>query len=395
MTTPLTPLLADTSPLDDHARALIAGLFEKEAQLMASLPTDDPRDPKRLRRVMLTRTEMFAQPEAITNTLTREAGAIEAVARDLAGRAIRRVVLTGCGDSLAVMIGTRLLLEEMLGVVCEPMQALDFAYYHNRDLGPETLVVTLSSSGTTTRTVEAALVANALGARTLALSNTPGSALMTHSTHGLLVHAERKGWPTQSSTAAMAMLCRLAIRVGMLRGVPGAPALQAALDRLPRQMADALAALDPVMAELARIEADRGMYLYAGGGPAYASALFGAVKMKECSPDHAMAIPLEEFHHYNSLKPDDPLFVLAPDGPSVARARDTAFEGQRWRGRVYGVVTGEQAALDPFCDRVIRLGAVPESLAAFTFTLPLQLFAYHAAMEKFIRAGTTIPAQPE
>ena len=392
MSVALTPLLAADSPLGVHARRLVADLFAQEQQLMAALPTDDPQDPKRLHRVMLTRDEMFGQPDAIRTTWSREDAAVERIARTLAHAGLKRVYLTGCGDSLAVMIGLRLLLERMLGVACEPVQALDFAYYYGTLLGPDTLVVSLSSSGTTTRTVEALLIARARGARTLALSNSPGSALMAESEHGLLVHARRRGWPTQSSTAALALLCRLALRIGVMRRQPEAAALERALHCLPDRMAEILLGLDPVLAGVAEAEAGKTMFLFAGGGPAYASALFGAVKMKECSPDHAMAIPLEEFHHYNSLKPGDPLFVLAPSGPSIARARDTAEEGRRWGGRIYGVVHEAETALDACSDQVIRLPDVPECLAALTLTLPLQLFAYHVAMAKFRRAGAAIPA---
>ena len=386
----LTPLLSDASPLDARGRAIVEHLFRAEQALMAALPTDDPRDPKRLRRVKLTEAEMFGQPAAIRTTWHHESESIERIAAALAAHRFDRVVLTGCGDSLAVMHGVRLLLETMLHVPCEPMQALDLAYYCDTLLGPRTLVVCLSSSGTTTRTVEALLMARARGAITLALSNTENSVLMQEATHGLLIHAERKGWPTQSSTAAMALLGLLAVRVGAHRNAAGAAELARALETVPAAMETVLSTSDPIMREVARRESSRPIYLYAGGGPAYAAALFGATKMKECSPDHAMAIALEEFHHYNSQKAGDPLFVLAPAGPSVARARDTAEEGKRWKGRIYGLVTGDEPALDDASDLVIRLPALPESLAALLFTVPLQLFAYHTALEKFRSAGAAV-----
>jgi len=386
----LTPLLAADSPLDATARAMVEGLFQREQQLMAALPTDDPRDPKRLRRVQLTHGEMFGQPAAIRASLAREAGPIASVARALSRHGFTRVFLTGCGDSLAVMLAARLLLEEMLGVPCEPVQALDLAYYYNSTIGPDTLVVGLSSSGATTRTVEAMLIARARGAVTLALSNTPDSALMRMATHGLLIHADRKGWPTQSSTAALAVLCQLALLIGEHRGAARAGLLLQEMARVPDVMEAVLAQCDAPVAALANEQAGAGIYLYAGGGPAYAAALFGATKMKECSPDHAMAIPLEEFHHYNSQKAGDPLFVLAPAGPSVARARDTAEEGRRWRGRIFGVVNGGETALDHCSDAILRLPPLPEVLSAFSFVLPLQLFAYHTALAKFRLAGANI-----
>jgi glucosamine--fructose-6-phosphate aminotransferase (isomerizing) len=386
----LTPLLADDSPLDAHGREIVTRLFRAEQALMAALPTDDPRDPKRLHRVKLTHAEMFGQPEAIRATWQQERDAIDRIAASLAAYAFDRVVLTGCGDSLAVMHGVRLLLETMLQVPCEPVQALDLAYYQAALLGPRTLVMCLSSSGTTTRTVEALLMARARGAITLALSNTPGSILMQEATHGLLIHAQRKGWPTQSSTAAMALLGALAVRIGALRNAAAAGECAQALEAVPALMQTVLSATDPIIRELARSLSSRPIYLYAGGGPAYAAAMFGATKMKECSPDHAMAIQLEEFHHYNSQKAGDPLFVLAPAGPSVARARDTAEEGKRWKGGIYALVTESEPALDACSDRVMRLPAAPEYLSAFLFTLPLQLFAYHTALEKFRSAGADI-----
>ncbi|MDX7954072.1 SIS domain-containing protein, partial [Lichenihabitans sp. Uapishka_5] len=164
---------------------------------------------------------------------------------------------------------------------------------------PDALVITLSSSGTTTRTVEAALIARARGARTLALSNTLGSALMVESDRGLPVLAERKGWPTQASTAALAMLLQFGLDLAatMGRHPERVERLQAELDAMPDRMVALTEACEGTVADPAHRAASRSIFLFAGGGPSFATALFGAAKVKECSPDHAIAIPLEEFHH--------------------------------------------------------------------------------------------------
>src|SRR4051794_1818723 len=123
----LTPLLAPDSPLDEPARQLVRALHERERQWVAGLPTDDPLDPKRRRRVSLTRPEIFAQPAAIGATLAEERGAVEAAAAELAVRPPKRIYVVGCGDSLAVAVGARSLLVEVLRMPCGATQALDFA----------------------------------------------------------------------------------------------------------------------------------------------------------------------------------------------------------------------------------------------------------------------------
>ena len=66
---------------------------------------------------------------------------------------------------------------------------------------------------------------------------------MVESDHALLIHAERKGWPTQASTAAMAMLMQLALDIASESGDVGRvdPAtltsLQTALDTAPAAIA--------------------------------------------------------------------------------------------------------------------------------------------------------------
>lgn len=384
----ISPLLAPNSPLDERARELIAALYARETARVKALPLDGPLNPVRRRRVEITRNEIAGQPECIRKTLGSQADAIRGVALALRARPPQRLYLTGCGDSLAVMIASRVLLEEMFGVPCEPVQALEMAYYARQPLDTTALVIGLSSSGETPRTVEAMVVARAMGAQTLALTNTAGSTMMREADHTLFIHAERKGWPTQSSTAAIALIVALALEYGAARGLPPARIreLRLALDRIPEQIAEAIGELEPQIKAIAVAHLHRRMYLFAGGGPSFACAFLGAAKVKECTPDHAMAIPLEEYHHYQSQKAGDPLFLIAPNGLSVPRALDTAEEGMRCGGSVYVVTAADNATFDTAATEIIRLPPMIERLSPLVYTIPTQLFAYHLAMAKFAAA---------
>ena len=383
-----TPLMGNEFNFDAHSKDVIKTAQEKEMAKALELPTDDPVDPKRMKRVEYTWTEMQAQPEIIRDTTAKERESIKASAAYFAQKGIDRIIMVGCGDSITSMEGVRYAYESLLKIQVETQQALNFAYYYHGFVNEKTLVIALSSSGATTRVVEAMMVARQCGAQTLCLSNTPGSTLMVECDRGILIHAERKGWPTQSSTAAMATLLQFLIDFADASGIDPEKVkhYQETLDSLPALMRKALDVSDKKIHEIAIKERDRKFYLFAGGGPCYSAAVFGSAKVKECSPDQALTMQMEEFHHYNSLKVGDPIIIVAPDGYSVSRAFDTANESRRWGGQVYVIVTEGNHAFDEVADEVIYLPAIDEQFSAMVYSMPTQLFGYYVAMEKYQKA---------
>ncbi|MBJ7340648.1 SIS domain-containing protein [Mycolicibacterium sp.] len=388
MNVPASPLLdADVSPLDARQRAVVQRVSDAERAHILALPSNDPLDAKLRFRVEATGPELFGQPAAIRATLGSNATTLDVIAAKLAA-GVRRVVLVGCGDSLAVMVAARQALESMLGVPCEPVQSLEFAYYQADLIGADSAVIALSSSGETTRTVEALLMAQHRGSYTVAITNTAGSTLQTEASTSLKIEATRVGWPTQSSTAALALLLELAIRVGERRVPAEAAILRAAFDGLPDRMAEVLARIDPVIAAIAEAEVALGVrnVLFSGAGPNLASAIVGAAKVKECTTLHAVDIQVEEYHHYNSQKAGEPLFLIAPSGPSVPRAVDTGRDALRWDGRLYVVTTVGERAFDELGAQVITMPAVPESLSPLLYLLAVQLVGYHLGLSSYAAA---------
>lgn len=380
----ISPLLEPLAGFSDGDRALVDRLTRAEAALIAGLPSDDPNDPKRRKRVAATATELAEQPDCIAETLNRNATAVEAVAADIAASRPERIVLTGCGDSLACHIGMRQVWETAIGLPAIPVQAMELAYYPGTLVDGRALVIGLSSSGETPRTVEALLTARQAGAKTLALTNSEKSSITSVADHTLMVSAKRVGWPTQASTAAMALHVQLADALAKVMQRPGP------LEPLaPRDVEGAVsAALDATqgMDEIGRTLSGTPILHFTGAGPAYSSALFGAAKVRECSSGHAIAHQLEEVHHYTSVKPGETMIVLAPPGPSRARAADTARQIRAWGGRSIGIIDAADAALAAHFDRVIAMPPVAEALSPFTYTIPVQRLAVAMAMAEFERA---------
>jgi glucosamine 6-phosphate synthetase-like amidotransferase/phosphosugar isomerase protein len=272
-------------------------------------------------------------------------------------------------------------MECMLGVACEPCEAFDFATYGLGGVDDETVVIGLSSSGKTEPVIEGLKRAAARGAYAIGMSNTLGSPLMEEFPGALHIRATRGGWPTQSSTAAMALKLALTAAIAEARGADAAT-LHTALDALPAQVDGvALSLWDPAKTLAARL-ARADLVLLAGAGPYYAPAAFGAAKLKELAPIHAHAFPLEEYHHYRTQKAGDPMFLIAPDTASHARALETAIMSRGSEGYCIAIVPEGETEIAAVADIAWHLPPVAEETAPIVYSVPLHLFGYHAAMER-------------
>ena len=157
---------------------------------------------------------------------------------------------------------------------------------------------------------------------------------------------------------------------------------EAALAALPDQVdAVAQAFYEPARAlgeRLARAD----LVLLAGAGPHYAPAAFGAAKLKELAPIHAVAFPLEEYHHYRTQKAGDPMFLIAPDAVSHARALETAIMSRGCEGFCIALVPEGETAIAEVADVVWALPPVAAETAPIVYSVPLHLFGYHVAMAR-------------
>jgi glucosamine--fructose-6-phosphate aminotransferase (isomerizing) len=310
--------------------------------------------------------------------MQRERDTIHALAREITRRPIDRAVIAGCGDSWFCGQGVRHAWELLTGWPTEAVQALDYARYGVLTAGPATLAVGLSAGGNTPAVMEALSAARQRGALAIGFSSTPGSPILTAFDAGAVVHASRRGWPTQSSTATMALLIGLAIALAGQRGRNDL-GLGAELDRIPA-IADQLAVeLDSSMEAVARAFVAARLILFTGLGPNGATAAFGAAKVRELSPIHAIAFPLEEMHHYRAQKRGDPLFLVASDPTSRERALDTALVSFLRGGRTVALLSRTDREISERCEHSILLPATHPAFAAIVGSIPLHLFAFHFA----------------
>ena len=348
--------------------------------------TDNPQDPHRKQRVLYTWEELQAQGAIIEKAVNQERQHLQEIVTDLEKHQINRIIITGCGDSWITGMGVRSIFERLLKIPTEAMQAFDLGHYFFDAVDEHTLVIGISSSGSTRSVIEALDRAEEKGAYTIGMSNTVNSPIMANYSNHILVRATRHGWPTQASTAAMAVLTQFAILLAQDWQTTESSLtkeLDSDLAILPVLIDEVIEKSKPVMQELAKKWVKARYILFCGAGSNIAPAAFGCAKVKELSPVHALLIPMEEFHHYRTIKPGDPLILVAPDAAGHKRAVETAEIARYDGGQVFALTPKGEQEISNFTNMALGLPDVNDFLKPILYSIPLQIFAFYFAMEKF------------
>ena len=302
-------------------------------------------------------------------------------------RALSRVVLVGMGTSyLACSVG-RHYLERFARLPAEVDNASEFRY-RRPVLDPGTLVISVSQSGETADTLAAMEEARAAGCPQLTVCNTPGAQAtrVADGTVFLRAGPEISVASTKCLTTSMAALHAIALQLGRLTGrLPeelAAEQVRAAL-HLPAAVGEALE-LEAQVAGIAERYARYQNFLFLGRGLSYPMAMEGALKLKELSYIHAEGYPAGEMKH-------GPIALVDESVPTVAIAlRDEVFEKMRSnieqlrarRGPVIAVVSHGDRSLEGVVEEIVELPAVDPLLSPVVSVVPLQLLAYHIALER-------------
>ena len=197
-----------------------------------------------------------------------------------------RIYLVGCGDSHDAQASVRYSWESLLGIPCEAVPALTFTRYLAATAPRGALVVALSQSGTVSRLVEAAKLANAGSLRLIVITGNPHSALAQEPATAQIITPFPKlaSVPgTSSYTFNMTLLHELGAALGRRWGdAVAADRVHDQLTRLPELIAASRDAMWEVASAHAEDTADRtAVHLFLGTGPSLPNARFAARKLFE------------------------------------------------------------------------------------------------------------------
>jgi len=337
--------------------------------------------------------EIFEQPDAIRNTVLayldaeRRGVNLEGLgfsAEELSG--LRRVHLVACGTSWHACLVGKFVIEELTGLPTEVDYASEYRYRRPL-IGGDVLVVGVTQSGETADTLAAMEMAREGGALLATVCNSRGSSSWRLATSRMLTQAgpEIGVASTKAFTTQLVALVLMALALRSVRGLADATdaELVADLQRLPLAVERALAIDPELYREGTEMLADATDSLYLGRGILYPIALEGALKLKEISYLHAEGYPAGEMKHgpIALLQEGFPVVAVAPEGATREKLVGNLMEVRARGAAVLAVSDGDAGALDHVADLVLPVPRVHPLLQPVVAVVPLQLLAYHVAVE--------------
>jgi glutamine---fructose-6-phosphate transaminase (isomerizing) len=299
---------------------------------------------------------------------------------------VNKVVTTGCGTSYhAALAAANILYALFERTNIEAVQSLELKHYYNV-LDSKTLAIGFSHSGTTKTTTDAVSRAASRGARTIGLTGTAGSNLTKISTRHLVVGngVEKSRAHTKSYTSSM--LAAIYLGAAYLRAEVSETSVESFLDHInevPEYIHSAINQNEKQVAELSSTDGAKAKKIFiVGAGPNVATALEGALKLKETSYIAAEGMETEQFLHgpWVSLDKDAIVILLAPQGPSRERSIDLLRALKNLDVKVVAI-TDDKRIVEQASESIF-IPEVKEELTPLVYVVPLQLFAYYLAVKK-------------
>lgn len=321
--------------------------------------------------------ELREVPASVKNTLASfsDVGA----AFKAFSEGVKRVVIVGCGTAYhAGLLGKRY-IESFARIPVEAENAGEYRY-KTPVITDGTMVFAVSQSGETADTLEAAKLAKSLGAKLVAVTNSPHSQLSRLADFVLPVSAgtEICVAATKSYTGQIVALYLAAVA---LAGVEKNDEIARNLGICAGQCKNLCQTAD--VERVARMCArSRGVY-FIGRDLDYAVALEGSLKLKEVSYIQSEGYPASELKHGTlALIDGDTVTVVIITDPALAGKCANAVNEVVTRGGKAAVITNVKSAVSELKDtaEIILLPECDKFLSPLLAAVAVQTLAYRTAV---------------
>ncbi len=284
--------------------------------------------------------------------------------------------------SYACLAGTYL-FSKIAHIHVNMAPASEFMYLEDF-LTPDSLIIPLSQSGETIDIVEPLTRAKKKGSKILAIVNTLGSTIYRLADQTILLQAgpEKAVASTKAYTAKIAVLTYLAYAIAKDSQTGQKKLLESAQEIQRLLKPNTTKTLRSIAKKIARHEH---VYLI-GRGMSYATALEGALKIKEVSYIHAEGLAGGEIKHgpIALIDKGTPCIVIAPQDETHAAILSNAMELKSRGGYIIGISPKNSPIFDEWIQ--VKDTGIP----LITQVIPLQLLGYFLSLQR----GVADPDKP-
>ena len=333
--------------------------------------------------------EIHEQPKAVRDTVMPRIKENEIVLDDVVlteeyVKNIKKINIVGCGSAYHAGIIGKYYIERVCRIPVETDLASEFRYR-----GPiadeRVLTIIISQSGETADTLAALREAKRLKSKTLAIVNVVGSSIAREADNVLYTHAgpeiavaTTKGYTTQVASLYLIGLY-LAGRLDSLSLTEYKEQLDS-LKALPDNIEKLLKTPETTQ-YLASLYYKNKDFFFIGRGMDYASALEGALKLKEISYIHAEAYPAGELKHgtISLIEYGSPVIAVAVDKRLFEKTLSNIKEVKTRGAKVIAVASKENSAVENEAEHTLYIPDCHPLLAPVLTAVYLQLFGYYVA----------------
>ena len=335
--------------------------------------------------------EIHEQPNIIRNLLSGkivgedEPIKLEEVKLDLETiKNLDRIQIVACGTSLhAAMIG-KYILEDFCGICVDVEPSSEFIY-RRTITNNKTLVIGVSQSGETADTITAVKQSKKLGSHILIITNRPDSTMAREADSLIPVNAgiEVSVAATKSYMAQLVSFYLLALHIAEIKGSISKEQLaelKYGLMRLPEKAEEILDHKKDIQV-IAKKYANFKNFVFVARGINYATALEGALKLKEISYINATGYPAGELKHGPIAMLDEsmPVLSIMMKGMVYDKILSNSEEAKARNARMIALTNSTDEKLDELFESIIRIPESDEYLSPIIAIIPLQLIAYYIA----------------
>ena len=320
--------------------------------------------------VHYTLKEINQQPDVIVKSAVNSRAELEILAGMIKQAEI--VYITGSGSSYNASLVGKYLFSKHSGIRVEPIISSE-AQFSPMYLDSRSLLLAISQSGESADVIEAASIAKEHGAAVASIVNVQTSSLARLSSIAVGINCG----PEIGVAATKSFTSELAVLYALNDILTGGSEYD--LTKAPAAMQEILADDEPIRKLAVELKDVLDLYVL-GDGVHYLIACEAALKLKELAYVHAEAMPSGELKHGPLALLDSSSYIVVfnPYDSTYGNTLASAHEAKARGVKIIGISDRPNELYDHW----IRIPQVDEQLFPILEILPIQLLAYHMAVQR-------------